>query len=135
LHKEQPNILTQMGAITPVSTINRMVIRGSNIILLMQSPQLGETKLAVKYLYIPNSLVSTDKILVNKKVRRLLNLNKVQILKLETVKMLEIILIFQIYNFHHDFFWFSVSLYGMKSKLRFSLKSWVFTDNPNQCGL
>jgi hypothetical protein len=31
-----------------------------------QSPQLGETKPARKYLYIPNSLVSTDKILVKK---------------------------------------------------------------------
>ena len=28
----------------------------------LQSPQLGETKPAGKYLYIPNSLVSTDKI-------------------------------------------------------------------------
>ena len=32
----------------------------------LQSPQLGETKPAEKYLYKPNSLVSTDKILVKK---------------------------------------------------------------------
>jgi hypothetical protein len=32
-----PNILTQIGAIAPVSTINRMVIRGLNIILLMST--------------------------------------------------------------------------------------------------
>ena len=34
---EQPNILTQMRAIVPVSAINRMVIRGLNIILLMST--------------------------------------------------------------------------------------------------
>jgi hypothetical protein len=32
-----PNILTQMGAIDPVSAINRMVIRELNIILLMSA--------------------------------------------------------------------------------------------------
>jgi hypothetical protein len=34
---EQPNILTQMEARAPVSAINRMVIRGLNIILLMST--------------------------------------------------------------------------------------------------
>ena len=33
----QPNILTQMGAIDPVSAMNKMVIRGINIILLMST--------------------------------------------------------------------------------------------------
>ena len=33
----QPNILTQMVAIAPVSAINEMVIRGLNIILLMST--------------------------------------------------------------------------------------------------
>jgi hypothetical protein len=33
----QPNILTQMGAIVPVSAINKMVLRGLNIILLMST--------------------------------------------------------------------------------------------------
>jgi hypothetical protein len=33
----QPNILTQMGAIVPVSAMNKMVIRGMNIILLMST--------------------------------------------------------------------------------------------------
>jgi hypothetical protein len=33
----QPNILTEIGATIPVSAINRMVIRGWNIILLMST--------------------------------------------------------------------------------------------------
>ena len=36
-HPVQPNILTQMRAITPESAMNRMVIRGLNIILLMST--------------------------------------------------------------------------------------------------
>jgi hypothetical protein len=31
----QPNILTQMGAIVPVSAMNKIGIRGMNIIVLM----------------------------------------------------------------------------------------------------
>jgi hypothetical protein len=33
----QSNIITQMGAIIPVSAMNRMVIRGLNVILLMST--------------------------------------------------------------------------------------------------
>ena len=41
-------------------------ISGSSVV---QSPQLGETKLSGKYMYKPNSLVNTDKILILKKVQ------------------------------------------------------------------
>jgi hypothetical protein len=37
LYRVQPNILTQMWFIAPVSAINRMVIKGLNKILLMST--------------------------------------------------------------------------------------------------
>jgi hypothetical protein len=46
----QPNILTQMGAIIPVSAMNKMVIRGMNIILLMSRGVLA-AEVVIVYLH------------------------------------------------------------------------------------
>ena len=51
----------------------------------IQSPQLGETKLSGKYLYKPNSLVDTDKILVKKSVQGIYCEKKNEFQKKETV--------------------------------------------------